>query len=409
MRPPRTILFVDDEPHVLEGLKRSLHAHRKDWHMLFACGGEEALAVMEKDTIDVVVTDMRMPGMDGASLLERVHTLHPDVMRIVLSGQFDVEAGMRAVPVAHQFLMKPCDPERLKAAIACASNPNSFLADEATKRVISAVGALPSPPKTCTALLNALNHPETSLAAITQIVHRDVALTAKVLQLVNSAFFSLPHEISDVKSALTVLGFDVLKQLVLSAEILKQFRPAQPIPGFSMDDFEQHSRLAAKIADLLPTEPASKNLRMMTALLHDVGKLLLASQLPKKFTEACRYAAVEDCPLYKAERTIFGTSHAEIGAFLLNLWGLPQPAIDAIASHHRPLAPAGGESAPFDLCATVHIANALAHDPGPQPDGEETPLPDLDPAYVDSLGVTALLPQWRAAAREIAGRFQLET
>src|SRR5215472_5276781 len=159
----KKILFVDDEPQLLEGLRRLLSPQRKDWDMRFAASGEAALAVMENTEIDVVVTDMRMPGMDGADLLTRVHHRYPNVMRIVLSGHFDVEAGLRAVPVAHQFLMKPCDPFKLKAAIECSSQLHNFLPDENTRRVISAIGSLPSPPAICITLIQAINDPDPSL------------------------------------------------------------------------------------------------------------------------------------------------------------------------------------------------------------------------------------------------------
>ena len=146
----KRILFVDDEPRLLQGLQRMLRPQRHEWDMLFANGGEEALAVMAQTAVDVVVTDMRMPGMDGASLLQQVHARFPGAMRIVLSGQFDVEAGLRAVPVAHQFLTKPCDPDKLKAAIERSSQlTGAAVPDEATRRIVSAIGVLPSPPGVC--------------------------------------------------------------------------------------------------------------------------------------------------------------------------------------------------------------------------------------------------------------------
>jgi HD-like signal output (HDOD) protein len=365
--------------------------------MFFAAGGEEALNEMERTAFDVVVTDMRMPGMDGATLLERVQARHPDVMRIVLSGDFDVEAGMRAVPVAHQFLMKPCDPEKLRAAIERCSHESNFPPDQATRRAVSAVGSLPSPPKTCVLLLEAINDPNASLHSIAQIIQQDVALAAKVLQLAHSAFFGLPQEGTDVETALTVLGMDVLKQLVLSAEILRQFRPLRPIPGFSLEDFERHSHRTAQIAGHLPTNAVAKNHRAVTALLHDAGKLIFATHLPGDFEKACRMVQAEGCLPYQAEYCVFGTSHAEIGAYLLNLWGLPQVAVEAIGAHHRPKVRGTGPG--LDLTATVHVANALAHDSTEQGD-VESPLAHLDLHYAGHLGMTAQLPVWRNAARQ---------
>jgi HD-like signal output (HDOD) protein len=322
-------------------------------------------------------------------------------MRIVLSGYFDVEAGLRAVPVAHQFLMKPCDPVKLKAAIECSSQLHNFLPDEDTRRVISAIGSLPSPPATCFRLIQAMNDPDSSLSTIGDIVDSDVALSAKVLQLVNSAFFSLPHTVTDVKSALAVIGIDVLKQLVLSAAILRQFHPRKPIQSFSVDEFELHARTSAHIASQLPAEGDAVSLRVMTALLHDVGKLVLATYLSEKFERACGISRSEKCPLYLAEREVFGTTHAEVGAHLLNLWGLPHAAVAAIAAHHRPAPVTAAIGDGLDLMAVVHISSALAHDCFAHTD-ITTPLSQVDDDYLRRLGVVRQMESWRVAARHAA-------
>ena len=397
----KKILFVDDELHLLDGLKRSLRPHRNEWDMHFAVGAEQALSILAKAAIDVVVTDMRMPGMDGAGLLQYVHQRYPHTMRIVLSGHFSNEAGMRAVPVAHQFLMKPCDLEQLSAAIGRSSHVSQFQPDEATKRVISSVGSLPSPPLTCTRMLAAVNDEDSSVESISTIIDQDVALAAKILQLGNSPLFNLRHEVTDVKGALAVLGLDALRQLVLSAEIVKIFKPPRPIRGFSLDEFQRHSHLTAQIAARLPADPSAVNLRGMAALLHDTGKLILAAHLPRDFERACEIANVEGCAFHVAERRLFGTSHAEIGAYLLHLWGLPLAAVEAVAAHNRPV-PSGSGSAGLDLIATVHIASALAHDCG-GPTGGDLPLAHLDHDYIGSLGVKEQLALWRTVARQSAG------
>lgn len=104
----KRVLFVDDEQEVLEGLRNLLRRNRHEWDMVFALGGYEALAELSRGTVDVVVTDMRMPGMDGAQLLAQVKTVSPSTARLVLSGHAEKEAILRALPVAHQFLSKPC-------------------------------------------------------------------------------------------------------------------------------------------------------------------------------------------------------------------------------------------------------------------------------------------------------------
>lgn len=221
----KRILFVDDEPRLLEGLQRMFRPHRKQWDMLFATSGEQALAILETNPCDVIVTDMRMPGMDGATLLEQVQERYPSLARIVLSGHVEMEAALRAAPVAHQFLSKPCDPETLRETIERVCDCRARLSDEGIRRVIGAVGKLPSMPATCTSLLAALQDPETDLARVTRLIEDDVGIAAKVLQLVSSAFFGRRNEVRSVRDAVNYLGLETLKQLVLSVQILGNFIP----------------------------------------------------------------------------------------------------------------------------------------------------------------------------------------
>lgn len=379
----KRILFVDDEPRILEGLRRLLRNERNHWDMRFALGAEQALAMMEETEIDVVVTDMQMPGMDGAELLQRVYERYPGVIRIVLSGQFDTKMGIRAAPVAHQFLIKPCDPRILKCAIERSTGTPAF-SDEAVKKVVNSIGSLPSAPKTCTRLIELLNDPEVSLDTISRLITEDVALSAKVLQLVNSAFFSLPSETSSIKAAVSLLGLNLIRDLVTSAAILREFERVSPVQHFSFDIFDRHSRETAEIASKLPAQPEITNFRMMASMLHDVGKLVLCTQLPKRFEEACILCATENISSTAAETQVFGVGHAEIGACLLNLWGLPKVTVDAIAAHHRPPTPSVGDER-LALDEIVYLANEAAH---------RRPKDDLD--HIISLPVSEQVTFWRS-------------
>ena len=209
----KSILFVDDEPMVLQGLQRMLRPHRAIWDMSFATSGAEALAMLEGKPFDAVVTDMRMPGMDGATLLEQVRERYPAAIRIVLSGYFEQEAAMRALPVAHQFLAKPCDPMKLRHAIERTVGFVGLLPDVALRRVVGAIGKLPTLPRTSALLVQSLQNPDVQMDEIAAIVERDVGITAKILQLVNSAFFCLPNYVTSVRMAVSYLGLDTLKQL----------------------------------------------------------------------------------------------------------------------------------------------------------------------------------------------------
>jgi len=398
----KRILFVDDEPKILEGLQRMLRSRRKEWEMLFAQSGAEALELLAARPFEVVVTDVCMPEMDGIELLEQVQKRYPAMIRIVLSGYFEREAALRAAGVAHQYLAKPCDPEKLREAIDSLCRSTALLTNEEARGVVSAIGSLPSPPQTYDFLKQALRKPDVCLEEVGQIIEQDVGMTAKVLQLVNSPLFGLVFEIASVQRALGYIGLATLRQLVLSVEIFQAFEPERTVPGFSLEAFQVHSRLAARIAARLPAPVEVASASVTAALLHDAGKLVLAARLPQPFELALRTALEQARPAYAVEEEVIGTSHAEVGAYLLSLWGLPRPVVDAVWNHHRPSA-ADPPSEGLDVLAITHFASALADETAAGVAADEPPAAGRwDLGYVDRLGVSAQLPGWRAMAAEVA-------
>ncbi len=393
----RRVLFVDDEPRILDGLRRLLRPLREEWEMAFAPGGESALALLDAHPFDVIVSDMRMPGLDGAALLNRVRDQYPQIVRIVLTGQTEMNTALRAVPVAHQFLAKPCDPGVLRVAIERACHLQSLLNDDAIRQNVGAMGDLPSLPRTYHDLTRALADPDASLQKVARIVERDVGISAKILQLVNSAFFGLSNSVTSVQSAVSYLGIATLKNLVLSVEIFRVFQPKRALRGFSLEGLQYHSRLTAHIAARLPVPKHLTDTVFVAGMLHDVGKLILAAKFSERFENTLTAAEKEHCALHKVEERERGFTHAEIGAYLLGLWGIPFNVVEAVAFHH-----AANEVARQDLDAVsaVHVADLLAHeieDPPPGP-GLEAPAAGNRDAEFEQLGVVENLAQWRVMA-----------
>jgi HD-like signal output (HDOD) protein len=396
----KRILFVDDEPCLLDGLKRMLRPQRKEWDTAFANGGEQALAMLAAVPFDVIVTDMRMPVMDGAQLLERVQKRFPGVIRIILSGQFEMDAALRAAPVAHQFLSKPCDPDRLRGAIDRACSCTKMLPDEAIRRIVGAVGNLPDLPSTSAKLLAAIECKDVNLERIGKIIEQDVGMTAKILQLVNSAFFGRLCQISSVRAAVSYLGLDVLRHLVLSVEVSRTFQPVRPGPRFSLRDFEMHSRLTANLAARLPAPASVTSAAVVAALLHDTGRLVLASRLPAEFEEIMQLACAQSRPPHVLEQQVIGTTHAEIGAYLLGLWGLPEEIVGAVCLHHRPSA-VGVWSGQLDTLAVTHLADALVFEAANCGSGDASPgFSLLDVVYLNRPEAPDMIEHWRLLAQQ---------
>jgi putative nucleotidyltransferase with HDIG domain len=402
----KRVLFVDDEPKNLDALKLVLAPQEKQWEMAFVPSGAAALALLAEAPFDVIVSDIHMPEMDGAALLKIVCERFPSVIRIVVSSQEEMNGALRAVPVAHQFLVKPCDAHSLRVAVERATSLSAVLTNKMLAGVIGSVKDLPVLPSTYLALREKLTDPDASLKDVVKLVEQDVAISAKILQLVNSAFFGLPREVSTINTAVSFLGIEMLQNLVLSAGVFRAFENTA-LPGFSFEELQQHSQLTAKIAAQIPIPAAVHSVAIVAGLLHDVGKLILATRSPKHFARALKGAEEEKLPLFVVEQELMGVSHAEVGAYLLGIWGLPCPVVEAVAHHHHP------ERVPqetLDAVGIVHLANYLAHENPvyPSAGGESSGYLKPDPVYLETLGCTEQLADWNGLAATAAAEFRGE-
>jgi len=393
----KRILFVDDEPNILEGIRRMLYADRSRWDVEFALGGAAALQACERSPFDVVVSDMRMPNMDGAALLTQLRDRYPGIARIVLSGHCESEAATRAVPVAHRFLAKPCSPADLVSAIEGVCALQDILSGPRIREVIGSIGQLPSLSSTYACLTKALMNPETPISKVAKIVEQDMALAAKVLQLVNSAFFGLAQEVTSLSSAVNRLGIDTIKNLVLVTETFEVFLPDKRIPPSAHEFLQQHAQHVASIAGKLPVDRSVRDVTILAGLLHDIGRLIFASKLPDQFRAALNLSRERGCEIYEAEEEIMGTSHAEVGAYLLGLWSIPHVAVEAIAHHHRPTRiPHSG----FDTSTALYVADVLAGESCVAPDSGAPTLRDADRECLEMLGITHRMEEFRDLARQ---------
>jgi len=353
----KRILFVDDEPLVLQGLERSLRSMRNEWEMVFAPGGSEALEMMGRQAFDIVVTDMKMPGMDGAQLLDEVKKRFPLCLRMILSGQADRETVLRCVNPAHQYLSKPCDGEELKGRLLRAFAVRDLLENGDLKDVVSRLDSLPSLPLLYVELTEELRSSEPSLTKVSRLISADMAMTAKVLQLVNSAFFGLRSQVSSAARAVELLGFDNVTSLVLSTHIFSQFR-TDLLSDADVQYIWEHSLASASYAKRLAVhERADKRMVddcFTAALLHDGGKLIMASALHPQYKTVLEQVRTQGKGLYEAEREILGCSHAAVAAYIFGLWGLPGQIIEAVALHHAPSESAGSTFSPL---TAVHLAS----------------------------------------------------
>ncbi|MGH7741182.1 MAG: HDOD domain-containing protein [Candidatus Eiseniibacteriota bacterium] len=394
----KRILFVDDEAPVLDAFRRLMSHSSNGWDAVYATGGVAAINELMRSRFDIVVCDIRMPEVDGQAVLKKAKSEHPAAVRIVLAERDDRDAVMRVVQVAQQFVTKPCDGPSLRTALERASLMQNLLADEAVRQVVGKLEKLPSLPVAYWALTRALADAEADVSKVARIVEKDPAMCGKIMQLVNSAFFGLSSEVTSIQAAVAFLGFELLKGLALTASVFAAAEVRGHIEGFSLERLQRSSLLTARLARSIAQGTPSEDEAFTAGLLHDVGKLVLAMGMPRNFTEAARLGEERPCPVYEIEREIFGVTHAQAGGYLLGVWGLPLPIVEAVACHHLPCEAA--DSA-FGTLATVHVADALIEELFHVPKGRAYES-RLDEKFIEHVGVTERIPEWRAAAREIA-------
>ena len=391
------IVFVDDEVHVLEALRRTMHSMRKEWAMEFVVSGADALKSLAKDPADVIVSDMRMPGMDGCELLAEVKKLYPQTVRLVLSGHADSGAIMRLVGTAHQYIAKPGETESLKAAIAQTQLLKQLLCSDWLAQLVGRVGTLPSWPQAFQDISNCLRQPNATVADAARIVGRDVGMTANIMKLVNSAFFGARQSITSVDRAVAYLGLNTLAALVLGHSLFRS-SGSNARDGARLEGLWQHSLQTAMAARTIALHEKLSLARaeeaFLAGMLHDVGRVVFAAQ-----------NAVETGEQVKSEEEMaahIDKHHAEVGAYLLGLWGFPSHIVAAVALHHRPSQRADSG---LDLTALIHIADRLTHAQGEQSPGPVELGLGIEPGLLEGLGLLSHLPQW-AAALDALGREQ---
>jgi putative nucleotidyltransferase with HDIG domain len=355
------ILFVDDDQRVQDGLRRMLQPYRSEWQTAFVSSGAQALQALTESTFEVLVSEARLSDMSGADLLAEVQRRYPETVRIVQTNVVDYEPALKTTGVAHQFLTKPCEIKVLRIAIERALLDRDTVRDSSLRRIVSSLGSLPSLPSVYFELIQAMESPDVSASGVGRIMSRDMGMATKVIQLVNSAFFGVRQPILDPVAAVVYLGYDTVRALALQVAVFSQFHKSR-IPEFSIEELQQHCvRVAAGAKVIARNAGLSRNAANDCAsggFLHDIGKLVLAANVPDRFRRAMREAAQGGYPLELAELQEFGSTHSEVGAYLLSLWGMPEVLTDIVRLHHAPPERSGRE---LTKAGVVYIANIADH------------------------------------------------
>jgi HD-like signal output (HDOD) protein/CheY-like chemotaxis protein len=400
------ILFVDDDPWILRAIEREMRAYSDRWTISTAIGGERAMQLLSERPFDILVTDMSMPVIDGAALLHHVREHYPSMVRIVLSGHAELEHAVRSVPFAHQRLLKPWRGDELAKTLDRASRLRELVGDDLIRRCISQVGSLPSSTATYARLSAALDAPNASFASVAAVAESDMAMSAKLLQLANSAFVGANRTVTRMTDAVRTVGLSTIRQYLLSPylNVFEMFTPGAGEAGQRFTHLGAHAVLTANLTAGLAKTEELRGPAFVTGILHDIGSLVLLTRMPEVARELAEESRAKDCGVEALELRRFGVTHAEIGGYLLGLWGLPADICGAVSRHHE----SGAGSEPGELALTLRVANWLARehearraakiiDPG-------VLVLEHDETLLETFGVARDIPRLLALADECAAR-----
>lgn len=431
---------MDNDLGASRELRKILCLMCPDWDIDIVISGEEALHLMSESSFDVLVSDIYLQGMNGVELLGAVSERYPETVRIIHAEVSDPETVLKSTMTVHQFLTKPCCAEIMKKTIERTCKLRDMLNNETLKKIVAGTKNLPSLPVLYNSIVSEMQSSEPSLRKVGHFISQDVSMSAKILQLVNSAFFALPRKITNLQHASVFVGIESLKALVLSIHLFSSFTEDAELSGFSITKMWNHCLITGGLArDIARAEKASGNVAeeaMIAGMLHDIGKLIML-KVPRQYKKVIKLIETTGCDSAEAEYTVMKTSHSELGAYLLGLWGLPGNVVESVAFHHNPSRliermfimsneslkeglikteskdsilipqPTANHSNEFTALTAVHIANALTMQ---EVISEESTLfPYVDMSYLKTLDLTDRLPKWVELCTNIKKRSHAET
>ncbi len=393
----RILLLIDDQAELAQAAPLFCDLP-EGWKVHVSGSAEDALCRLDQVPFDVVFVDLKAGPFASTQLLHEVWARHPRTIRFLLASKLEPDLMVTCALGPHQFLHKPVDAQALRAALERATLVDSLFREPSVQTLVAKIRTFPSRPAVYVEVMRELRSRDSSPQVVGELVSKDFAISAKLLQITNSAFFGFSQRVSSPADAVLLLGMEMTASLVLGIEAFSRLDNVK-LHYFSTDQVWKHCQAVANSARLIAqtmTDDANLAHDAFTAgLLHDIGKLALAVNFEEQYRQALNEARAQNVPAWEIEKKIFGATHAEAGAYLLSLWGLPASVIDAVASHHLPARELPGR---FTPATAVHLANALDYAEASGLSGFPEFRLDLD--YAPELEVQENFEQLRALVRQ---------
>ena len=301
----KRILLADADAQTFDTFQQALG---EEWKVQAVANGTAALVEMEKAPADVVVANLDLAELDGGELLNRIQGIYPKAIRFVLAHESDRERTIKQVLGAHQFLGKPLEPDALKNSIEGACALENWVPRNSIRELVRRIRTLPTMPTLYQEVITLLKSPDATTAQVGAIIAKDMSMTTKLLQVLNSAWFGASRKISDPAEAVGMLGFETVSSMVMTIKLLSQYDKVKPV-YFSIDRLWKHStevaRNAKQIALMHTNDRALAEAAFTGGLLHDLGKVVLASNFDEQYRGAQSLATKQNLPPWEVEKGNF--------------------------------------------------------------------------------------------------------
>ncbi len=352
-----------------------------EYEIFTAASGNEALEILTVEKIDMVITDMRMPEMNGYQLLQKVKELHPSSLRIILSGYAEKNTILEALQknIAKLYILKPWENDKLIRLVDQLFETENILRDSNLLGLINNVDDLPTLKNSYFHIMDLIDN-DADITKISGAIERDHSITTKILHIINSAFYEV--KTGSVQQAIAYLGLATIRNILLATAIVDSFNMRDRY-GTRLEILWRHAFICSKIVNVIYEKLLVRKLsehEVSAGLLHNIGIVLLLTLYPEKYIEIFHRAEQEQQSLLQMEQKFLNVTHQQTGGYLLRWWGLPQPIIEAALYHHTPFAPG---IIHHELICAVNIAQHYATVI------LKNQLSDtLDPSIFDVLGIS---------------------
>jgi HD-like signal output (HDOD) protein len=387
----KLVYIVDDEAAVVEAMVLLLESMDARWRVRGFTSPLAALAAVKSEAPDLVLADHEMLEMKGNELLEEVRAAAPQAVRIIISGCVDVQA-LSTVLSAHQYIAKPFEALQLKELIERTFAARARLEEQGLGALVTGLRSLPSLPHVYYLLLAELGNERRSVEAIAQLVAKDAGLSSKLLQLANSPMFGRGALVSGLLEAVMCLGTDMIKAVVLSQEVFRQYARVQSWE-IDLPRLWTHCWQVAELAQGICLDQGLSQGQaeeaFLAGILHELGKLILIDNFPREFQAAWQAALRAHSPLTPVLLSSLHATPAQLAAYLLELWGLPKGVILAVAWHEGP---ENGGSKEFSPATALYIADQVATRKWPP---DSLAVADWNAEYLKAVGCESDLSVWQ--------------